>query len=557
MTEWFSPLELVRHAPDVLVSLLMGRRADPRLVEALAVPDAGVEDCSRDEADQPLQEIWLDYVADSGDGWDSTYAVASAVAQPALTLRDSKGVVHPTDRGSVLVFGGDQIYPSPSRKRYKQKFVRPFETALGWTESPHPKAFAIPGNHDWYDGLVAFTRLFCSRDWVGGWQTPQRQSYFALKLPQHWWLIGTDVQLGSDLDQPQIDFFRRVADEMEAEDRVILCTAEPHWIYAHLYEKYDKDVYRESNLRFLEEEILRKGKKHGGRVEVFLSGDLHHYRRHESAEGKQKITAGGGGAALHPTHGLDVSELSDGFRLKAAFPPKNVSARLTWQNLVFAVRNPTFGFLTAFLYLMASWTVMADVNHLGWRDAGQVAAIVARQVLARPNAFFWVVGIFLVFVLFTETHSPVYRFVAGSLHGLAHLAAAYFLGWGAAYFASGLGYRFGSVPYLLWCGLIVFVGGYVIGASLLGVYLLLSLNVFRRHSEEAFAALRIPDWKNFLRMRIDREGCLTIFPIGIRRVPRRWKPREVADSGPELITDDPRSTAPELIEDPIRVGEEA
>ncbi len=342
MTEWFSPLELVRHAPDVLVSLLMGRRADPRLVEALAVPDAGVEDCSRDEADQPLQEIWLDYVADSGDGWDSTYAVASAVAQPALTLRDSKGVVHPTDRGSVLVFGGDQIYPSPSRKRYKQKFVRPFETALGWTESPHPKAFAIPGNHDWYDGLVAFTRLFCSRDWVGGWQTPQRQSYFALKLPQHWWLIGTDVQLGSDLDQPQIDFFRRVADEMEAEDRVILCTAEPHWIYAHLYEKYDKDVYRESNLRFLEEEILRKGKKHGGRVEVFLSGDLHHYRRHESAEGKQKITAGGGGAALHPTHGLDVSELSDGFRLKAAFPPKNVSARLTWQNLVFAVRNPTF-----------------------------------------------------------------------------------------------------------------------------------------------------------------------------------------------------------------------
>ena len=34
----------------------------------------------------------------------------------------------------------------------------------------------------------------------------------------------------------------------------------------------------------------------------------------------------------------------------------------------------------------------------------------------------------------------------------------------------------------------------------MGVYLLISLNVFGRHSEEAFSGLRIEDYKHFLRM---------------------------------------------------------
>jgi hypothetical protein len=37
-------------------------------------------------------------------------------------------------------------------------FVR---TAFEGSEEPHPEVFAVPGNHDWYDNLVSFTRLFC------------------------------------------------------------------------------------------------------------------------------------------------------------------------------------------------------------------------------------------------------------------------------------------------------------------------------------------------------------------------------------------------------------
>ena len=87
--------------------------------------------------------------------------------------------------------------------------------------------FALAGNHDWYDGLTGFLRLFCQRRWIGGWKTRQRRSYFALRLPHHWWLLGTDFQLHSDIDQPQNDYFREVAEEIrEDPDARVLPTIE-------------------------------------------------------------------------------------------------------------------------------------------------------------------------------------------------------------------------------------------------------------------------------------------------------------------------------------------
>ena len=65
------------------------------------------------------------------------------------------------------------------------------------------KLFAIPGNHDWYDGLNAFDSLFCSsRDRlseskgnvIGGWQCQQHRSYWAIRLPYNWWIWGADIQ---------------------------------------------------------------------------------------------------------------------------------------------------------------------------------------------------------------------------------------------------------------------------------------------------------------------------------------------------------------------------
>ncbi|HKF44478.1 MAG TPA: metallophosphoesterase [Thermoanaerobaculia bacterium] len=554
MTAWYDPFQLLRHAPEVLAASIFGQRADTRLIEALAAPQATLIDCSREEDGTPIGEFWMDFVADSGDGFNSTYAVASAVAQPSLELRDSVGVQHTTRRGRILVFGGDQVYPTASRERYKEKLVEPWRTALAFTGPPHPSAFAIPGNHDWYDSLVAFSRLFFSRDWFGGWRTPQRRSYFALKLPHRWWVIGTDVQLGSDIDAPQVEFFERVAREMDPEDRIILCTAEPHWIYTHIYGKYDTSGYTKSSLRFLEEKVFATPSQPNGRVAVFLSGDLHHYRRHEASDHRQKITAGGGGASLHPTHGPDVSMLEGGYRLTTCFPEQGTSKALCWRNLLFFAINPTFGFLTAFLYLLTAWAVSADIGRFGLSQLGEAVTTTLHEVVNKPNAGFWVIAILLLFFLFTDTHSPAYRIFGGLLHGLAHLVALFFIAWGAAACLVARHFEPGSFAFVWRFALSVAAGGWLAGSLIMGIYLLVSLNVFQRHSDEAFASLRIQDFKQFLRLRIGSDGNLTIFPIGIRRVPRRWKEAPAGTGGPGLLPDDSNATAPALIEDPIPAG---
>src|SRR6266850_1780204 len=107
MVRWYDPLQLIRTGISVAASTLLGRHSDFRLLEALIANDIGIDD---DHADIGANEpLWIDYVADVGDGWNSTYAVACALAQPALMLKDDQGNSHETRRGSILVFGGDEV----------------------------------------------------------------------------------------------------------------------------------------------------------------------------------------------------------------------------------------------------------------------------------------------------------------------------------------------------------------------------------------------------------------------------------------------------------------
>ena len=352
------------------------------------------------------------------------------------------------------------------------------------------------------------------------------------------------MQLGSDLDQRQVGYFESVAKEMGPDDRVILCNAEPHWIYAQTYGQIDSD-YNENNLAFLERKLGRE-------VVVFLAGDLHHYRRHEDPQGKQKITAGGGGAFLHPTHGLDVSTLANGFELKKSFPDPKTSRSLAWRNLFFPFLNLSFGAFTGVLYMLTAWSVMVDLTRYGLGQFQEALRVAFKAALSSPVAAFWVVAVFLAFWLFTDTHSRRYRFVAGTVHGLAHLLAVFLIGWGATRFADTLGFPFGDTFHLLLSGIFILTAGWVIGSFIAGIYLLVSINVFGRHSEEAFSSLAIEDWKNFLRMKIDPQGNLTLYPVGIRRVPRKWRARD-GGVGPEMVPSDPRATGPELIESPVLI----
>jgi 3',5'-cyclic AMP phosphodiesterase CpdA len=525
MVGWYDPRPLFLTGFNVVVSTLFGRHSDYRLIEAIAAGNGDEIPDYTKTGEAPREEIWIDYVADAGDGWNSTYAVAYWSTRPRLEVATSFGARHETRTGDILIFGGDQVYPSASHRNYYERLVKPYETARNYSKDPAPHVFAIPGNHDWYDSLVSFTRLFCSGRWFQGWRTKQARSYFALKLPQRVWLIGADVQLGSDIDALQIRYFKDVAARMEPLDRIVICTAEPHWVFATAYQELDPE-YNENNLRYFEKVLERNGAS----IVAYIAGDLHHYRRHANPEGAQKITAGGGGAFLHPTHAPDTSKLDNGFTLRSAYPAESVSRRLCWRNLLFPFINPKFGLAMGSLYGL--------LGHF-WNHG--------QGLLLGPLV------LVLGFVLFTDTHSAWYRRIAGTMHGLAHAGAAWALMRIVNHLVAAL-----ALPHRLLVealtGTLTFAGGALIGSLLMGVYLLVSLNVFERHANEAFSSLRIEDFKNFLRLHIAPDGTLTIYPIGIERVPKRWKATGTTSPyEPQLEPDDAGATPPHLIEPPVVV----
>src|SRR5262249_39248913 len=156
-----------------------------------------------------------------------------------------------------------------------------------WPDAEAPDLYAIPGNHDWYDGLSAFLNFFCWRQLagpfssarpggrIGGRKTQQTRSYFALQLPHNWWVWALDIQLSDYIDQQQVNFFDHVARRwMAANSQLIICAGQPDWVYVDTDDPapvFDHFSYIES---------LAKQAKKGHRVRLVLTGDSHHYSRY-------------------------------------------------------------------------------------------------------------------------------------------------------------------------------------------------------------------------------------------------------------------------------------
>jgi len=515
MVRWYSPLQLAATGSRVAFSTPLGgefdrRQIDPRTAETYTHFDLSVR-------------------------------------------TDDTGAAHTLRRGDLLVFGGDEVYPTPTRAAYEQRLVMPYHTAMGWTETDHPVLFAIPGNHDWYDNLTAFSHLFLDKQWFCGWRLAQRRSYFAIKLPHDWWLIGVDTQFGEDIDATQVAYFEGIAAAMTPSSKIILCTAEPFWVREH--EEDDPQARdrrrRESNLVFLEERVFNRG-----RIKVNLSGDYHHYRRHASDDDRrQKITAGTGGAFGHPTHTFKKSALSGDLALRCAYPDHLTSWRLAWKNLAFIYKNPTFGGLTAVVYLLVGWNIVGGLSAYQLGDMFTTVEETLLVILRSPSSVTVILLALVGFVLFTDTHKTWYRLFGGLSHGSFHLIAAMTIGWGMGQVAHAAEWEFNGLAHLSLTLVALSVGGWLIGSILMGLYLLTSVNMFGRHSTESFSSISVQDYKLFLRLVINRSGELVIHPIGLDRVPRRWRDVQGATrSEARVVPDDPdpRCT-PRMVEPPIVV----
>jgi hypothetical protein len=540
---WLGPVLLAATGVRVAFAEQFGAYLDKRELQgafATKVHEDHVDD----------DEVWLDYIADLGDGFNATYSMAWLLAQKSLRVAapaaDDSLTVTELPRGQLLVMGGDQVYPTASGKQYEDRMVGPYVAAFSTPEPGErpPTLYALPGNHDWYDGLTAFLRLFARRSGghIGAWQTKQTRSYFALRLPHNWWMLAVDVQGEAYLDDPQLDYFRSVANLLGPEDKIIIAYPQPSWVQTREHPRgYDTLGY------FIRKLI----EPTGATVRLMLSGDLHHYARYADPANKtQLITAGNGGAYLYATHCLPskviipprkpfaVETQQETFSLRTSYPSKAQSRRLGAG--VFArlpMRNPGFATLLGVVQALFLLSLKGSAHQLLSLASFMMIALMI------SGSLFFAIGL---------SHGMMRRIPV--LFGLAHGIGHVLLGYGA-YFAWRM-LPFDDLPYP-WPGVLAFVifapiAG-VLASELAALYLFFA-GGFRVNLNELFAGQGIEDYKGFLRMRFGKDGSLTIYPIGVQRVARKWVPKpQRAASTPWLDPATPLN--PRLIEQPIVLKE--
>lgn len=499
---WLSPKQLAATGVRVAFAEQFGAYLDKRELQ-VALPTKVHDEWSATE------ELWVDYVADLGDGFDATYSIAYLLAQEQTQVGS---VALP--RGNLLILGGDSVYPTASGAAYEDRFEGPYKAALPQPiTDKSPTMFALPGNHDWYDGLTAFLRLFARRGGghIGGWRTRQTRSYFALKLPHRWWLLAIDAQGDAYLDDPQLEFFKSVAETFQPGDRVIVMTPQPAWVQTDGSPRcYDTIDY------FLRAVIDPTGAE----VAAMISGDYHHYARYSQQDGRrQLITSGGGGAYTYATHHLPE---------KIVVPPKHSQAR--------RASDPSFYHLskTYPTKLRSRWLGTGVFQRLPWRNPGftvLLGVVHTMLLLALANEAHHIITV-PIFVMVTMVMSATIffavgltpgqmrtkPFVLGGLHGVAHIGLGV-LGW--------LGWR--ELPFVDWewplppiMAILLYlpIAG-VAAALLVSLYLLVASN-FRVNLNELFAGQGIEDFKSFLRLHFGPDGSLTIYAIGVDRISHRW-----------------------------------
>lgn len=474
-------------------------------------------------------EVWIDFVADTGDDAMVSEAVARLIAREyelpgeegGAPGGDSPDASRVLPRGEVLIHGGDLAYPVATVREMSRRLIAPFNRVLeplcDWSR---PRVLlAIPGNHDWYDGLDGFARLcaapctfekphevddalhpkpnespvlawaeaFASGEQVrkpgsmalAGYVPVQRASYFRVALTRGVELFGVDRQLRT-VDPRQGAYFAAPAGTARV---IVLSDPARAW--------GERRPNGEATLAALHVEPGRD-------PTLVLSGDIHHYER--SHEGPSvHVIAGGGGAFLH---GARVNRHGASYEREVEFPGPRASwamcRRLPWH-----LASGGAGWVITSFFAVADTLALRAYFHEGVRASASIA--LATSVLGAVATALLVGGGRL------SARVVALAGVFGIATGVLPVAA------GILSDIAGVG-EVGSGPFgrLLAMGVALLVSTLASGAAfgaMLATIAGLSLNL-----SQPFAALGEPGFKHFVRMRVrepDRgPATIDVFVIG-------------------------------------------
>ncbi|HHL3494062.1 TPA: hypothetical protein ACQ53F_002930 [Legionella pneumophila] len=263
-----------------------------------------------------------------------------------------------------------------------------------------------------------------------------------------------------------------------------------------------------------------------------------------SKSGTEFITAGGGGAFLHPTHSLPdsitdvtwregVEELQlakDDVTSKAScYPSKDESRNLAKGNNWFFWNNFSFSFILGVLYGIAilllsippitNAAFIADLKNLSYTSPWI-------SILYSPSFFIVLfIMIFIGWKYALKNDEPSKNvLISGIVHGLLHfiiifMYAVIFMYMCNWLYRSPLDFEIGSFSYILTFIIISFIGG-LTGSVIWGKYLSIVSYYWGLQSNDAFSSLGLTSYKNFLRLHFKKD-TLTIYPIGLKNMPSR------------------------------------
>ncbi|MGC0208846.1 metallophosphoesterase family protein [Streptomyces levis] len=267
-------------------------------------------------------------IGDTGEGDDPQYAVVPGLLKAGGDTR-------------FAVLASDVIYPVGSADDYGPKFFRPYR------DYPAP-IYAIPGNHDWYEDLGGFMRVFCgdapplppedrprplTRAWLRSllWHRPRPGDGERLAearalrpapaqqavQPGPYWaidagpvrIVGIDTGLLGTVDAAQGAWLREVSAGPRPK---ILVTGSPLYVDG----RHEPCAIEGGGTV---DDLVRDPAHH---YVAAIGGDIHNYQRYpvrlDDGRTLQYVVAGGGGAFMHATHTIprvDVAGVTeDDFR---------------------------------------------------------------------------------------------------------------------------------------------------------------------------------------------------------------------------------------------------
>ncbi|MEU5879335.1 metallophosphoesterase [Spirillospora sp. NPDC047279] len=349
---WRRPTVLWRSRNDVIARLFGDPSDGIRRRCVAALTERGTPAAFTMHRSTPEFSFLL--LGDTGEGDRSQYAVVP----PALAAGGD---------ADFMVIASDVIYPTGEMADYESKFFRPYKDFAG-------PIYAIPGNHDWYDGLRGFLRVFCNLDvgcepepWAGTlrflprllWRRsgpvdeealararaeyrarPEQRAaqpgpYWAIDTPSLR-IVGIDTGITGGIDRDQGAWLR----EMSAGPKPkLLITGKPL-----LVDDGAKPGPIEDGGTV--DEIVRDPAHN---YVAAIGGDTHNYQRYpvRTDDGRtiEYVVSGGGGAFMHATHIIPKTRLVEEDRFRC-YPLRGDSLSRYSQMYGRWLRMPRFFALT-------------------------------------------------------------------------------------------------------------------------------------------------------------------------------------------------------------------